>query len=195
MKLVTFLILFTLYKSINSENLRTNRLVDKTNRLVNRTIELDYKLSNFNCTFAPDDCSNHGSCNLLGTECICDSDYTTFDSIDKQCDYKRKSQLTAFLLSFFFGVFGAGRWYIGDILIGSIKVCTIWGLTCCGTCGIALCFNTKNENSDKCVISCWRLFVSLFMLCWYIADIIIFATLKSGSTVLVDGNGIELKPW
>ena len=40
---------------------------------------------------------------------------------------KRKSMLTAFLLSFFLGVFGADRFYLGFYLMGVIKLLTIGG--------------------------------------------------------------------
>eukprot|EP01084_Bolivina_argentea_P185207 319408_1 len=46
-----------------------------------------------------------------------------------------KNQLTAFLLSFFLGAFGAGRFYVGDYTLGAIKLCL--PLLVCIACVVA----------------------------------------------------------
>lgn len=55
-------------------------------------------------------CNYNGFCRNDGT-CQCFSGYYT-QFPDKPCSYSQKKQLTAFLLQFFLGVFGAGHFYI-----------------------------------------------------------------------------------
>ena len=50
--------------------------------------------------------------------------------------YSDKYQLTAFLLSLFLGQFGAGRFYIGDVTVGSVKL-FLPLMVCLFSCGIA----------------------------------------------------------
>eukprot|EP01084_Bolivina_argentea_P052459 96375_1 len=45
------------------------------------------------------------------------------DDGDNHGEYSEKEQLTAFLLSFFLGGVGAGRFYVGDYAVASIKLC------------------------------------------------------------------------
>eukprot|EP00484_Ammonia_sp_Unknown_P030505 CAMPEP_0197039104 /NCGR_PEP_ID=MMETSP1384-20130603/15955_1 /TAXON_ID=29189 /ORGANISM="Ammonia sp." /LENGTH=160 /DNA_ID=CAMNT_0042469651 /DNA_START=117 /DNA_END=596 /DNA_ORIENTATION=- len=47
-------------------------------------------------------------------------------------EYSEKEQLTAFLLSFFLGWTGAGRFYVGDYAVASIKLCMPL-IICCVT--------------------------------------------------------------
>eukprot|EP01084_Bolivina_argentea_P201888 345020_1 len=69
-------------------------------------------------------CDGHGICivdeDLDLNRCHCDEGYITTggEYAEIQCDYKQKDQLTAFLLHFFLGQFGAGRFYVGDIGYG-----------------------------------------------------------------------------
>lgn len=56
--------------------------------------------------------------------CECEEDWA-----DPECSTQRKSQLTAFLLSLFFGVFGADQFYLGYIWPqGILKLLSLGGL-------------------------------------------------------------------
>jgi len=55
--------------------------------------------------------------------CECDEAWA-----DPECTTQRKSQVTAFLLSMFFGMFGADQFYLGFMLSGCLKLCSAGGL-------------------------------------------------------------------
>ncbi len=70
---------------------------------------------NPNSTLDTDPCGRHGTCTKVGEEyiCICEERYA-----GDKCSHKRKSKLTAFLLSLLIGLTGADRYYLGFIWIG-----------------------------------------------------------------------------
>lgn len=55
--------------------------------------------------------------------CECDEAWA-----DPECTTQRKSQITAFLLSMFFGMFGADQFYLGFMLLGCLKLLSAGGL-------------------------------------------------------------------
>lgn len=77
-------------------------------------------------------CSGHGYCKEWHQEggvslqplsfCICDRDWA-----DPECRTRRKSQITAFLLSAFGGILGADYFYLGFPLWGAVKLATLGG--------------------------------------------------------------------
>eukprot|EP01083_Nonionella_stella_P044846 120656_1 len=55
------------------------------------------------------------------------------DSMDDEENYSSRNQLTAFLLAFFLGSVGAGRFYIGAYLSASFKL-MLGGIACLPCC-------------------------------------------------------------
>lgn len=56
------------------------------------------------------------------TFCQCDTYWA-----DPECRTERKSQVTAFLLSLFFGLIGADQFYLGYVATGALKLVTLGG--------------------------------------------------------------------
>lgn len=146
-----------------------------------------------NCTYSPVDCHNHGVCNQDGTDCVCFGGYVTYQPPNNtQCNYEQKTQLGAFLLSFFLGYFGAGRFYVGDITLGLIKLfvpMTLTVISCVLLC-IGCC---RSESGMNCMIVITNILVvlsSIVVFCWWLADVIQF-----GLNAIPDENGIGLKEW
>lgn len=78
-------------------------------------------------------CSGRGTCRHFPTGgsknstqglsfCECHRDWT-----DPECRSRRKSQMTAFLLSVFTGFLGVDRFYLGEISTGLVKMATLGG--------------------------------------------------------------------
>ena len=136
------------------------------------------------------DCNGHGTCNFATSGCKCDIGYTTYNSLDDtQCNYKQKYQMNAFLLSLFLGEFGAGRFYVGDYLLGSIKLCLIF-IGCCLAC-CSIMGSYAADNGVLLMVGYCTLFCSACGLgIWCIVDIILFAI-----NDIPDQNGAQLAPW
>eukprot|EP01084_Bolivina_argentea_P317248 550037_1 len=91
------------------------------------------------CVNSDRDCNGHGICVYSSISfCLCDSGYTTHNPPgNTECNYKQKSQMTAFLLSLILGGFGAGRFYVGDYSLGVAKL-LVFIMWCCAPC-ISMC--------------------------------------------------------
>ena len=115
--------------------------------------------------------------------------------------YSEKTQLTAFLLSFFLGWAGGGRFYVGDIIIGGIKF-SLPLLTCLGICVTGCVDNMKDQHNDDdgigsiadvireytptvCVCGCGF----CIQIIWWIVDWSLFA-----ANVITDSDGKTLYP-
>merc|ERR1719461_32981 len=97
------------------------------------------------CATSDIDCNGHGICSALTNSCECDIGYTSIGSEDgTECNYKQKYQMNAFLLSLFLGEFGAGRYYVGDYVLGTIKLLLIF-IGCC----VACCAMMSAAGSDS----------------------------------------------
>lgn len=126
--------------------------------------------------------------------CICDRGYTTGENDNIKCCYKRKSQFSAFLIEFIVG-FGAGHFFIGNNLLGTIKLCFV-GLACCSCCLIGFCFCYKTNRHDDEPSPKQKMLNVAFLsgicvyLTWQAVDIILF-----GINFYKDGNGVELETW
>lgn len=77
-------------------------------------------------------CNGHGYCKAFSKTsvaenalsfCLCDRDWA-----DPECKTKRKSQVTAFVLSLFGGFLGIDYFYLGWYVWGAVKLVTLGGL-------------------------------------------------------------------
>ena len=137
----------------------------------------------FNCT-GQESCNYHGVCNRYNTGCICNDGYVTHDFPDVQCNYEQKEQLTAFLLSFFLGIFAAGQWYVGNYALAAPKLAI--GLINCCVFGSS---KTSDDDGKEKKTFCATLFF-LVVFAWWLADVIIF-----GINDYTDGDGVDLQSW
>ena len=136
-----------------------------------------------------------------------DDDENMEESDDGEEKYSEKKQLVALLLSAFLGPVGAGRFYAGEYVGASLKLC-LFLLAPCGICVFACCVvggawrgaNQDDENDAGlgamlggmaggglglccvCLLGC-------AITIWQITDIILFAM-----NDIPDGNGLTLKP-
>ena len=154
----------------------------------------------FTCEFPAEDCSNHGSCNKEGNDCVCNDGYLTFpnETTTDKCSYKQKQQLIAFGLEFFFGLFGGGSWYLGRSNYALIKISVLW-LAPCGMLILGIlyaCFcskestqKKKNSDNDGCadfIGGIWK----FTLISWWLADWIMIAI-----NDVKDGNGAAMESW
>ena len=146
--------------------------------------------NNGGCSNTDIDCNGHGTCNYYTSSCKCDIGYTTHNSLDgTECNYKQKYQMNAFLLSLFLGEFGAGRFYVGDYVLGTIKLLLIF-IGCCIAC-IAMMTGAGTESGACMILGYCVLFCSACGLgVWCFVDIILFAI-----NLIPDENGVQLSPW
>ena len=108
-----------------------------------------------------------------------------------------KEQLTALLLSVFVGALGAGRFYVGDYLMGSLKLVLSIAL-CTATCYATTLTKAKmSREIDRNSKTKWRYFFAFCAYClmwiawlaWLVADVVLFAL-----NVVHDEDGKELNP-
>ena len=136
---------------------------------------------------------HHTNCTeYLNEICVCKKEYATREGDEVYCDYKRKKQLTAFLLELFVG-FGSGHFYRQSYLIAGLKLAAfLFGIY------IICLFPLTVKCFDNCCQSdCLIVMVSLFFfLCsvglafWFIFDLV-----KFGKNKYPDKNGIALMKW
>lgn len=155
--------------------------------------------NNFTCTFAPTDCDNNGVCNQAGTACICDDGYTTHDSTDVECNYKKKSGLVAFLLALFLPGTGAPYWYLQRSTLallqlffagvaGMISFALVAGISSCCLLG----FGVDSDVTTKCYTFMTNLVLysmTFAMIIWWL-----IALIQTAKNEISDSNGIYPEP-
>merc|ERR1712129_656121 len=118
-------------------------------------------------------------------------------------EYERYSDITqvsAFCMSFFLGMFGGGRLYVGDTSAGIVKL-LLCLLVCCYPCIMTLSCGKKSGNrrviAMKDLKSAGGIFMSIIgcvaffaLLIWIIVDIVLF-----GMNEIPDSDGLPLQPW
>ena len=151
------------------------------------------------------ECSGRGQC-LDDTSdsddiCLCDDGYTTHDADeDIECNYQQKEQLTAFLLSFFLGGAGGGRFYLENWTLAALKLsfcigfpCIICCVMCCCGIGAGLSSDLGGSTSDGFQVAggftgcCCMCIYVLGVLAWCLTDIILI-----GIGDAKDGNGVGM---
>ena len=124
-------------------------------------------------------------------KCVCLEDFITWpEDSTTQCNYEQHKQLTAFLLALFLGVYGAGRFYIGDITAGVLKLLLGLFASCVFPC-VAVCCCRASDNSVLIVMKFVIIgLLSLGVSVWWIIDLVLF-----GTNELSDDAGAQLAPW
>lgn len=134
-----------------------------------------------------------GMCNL-DNECVCYRGYVTLLPKEGpkeglyQCNYEQKSQMVAFLLEFILS-FGAGYFYIGNYVVGSLKFlfCFIFIFIFFALPYYSAKYRAMSLNKLTPYFQCFSVFL---FCCWQIVDSILF-----GMNWIPDSNGIPLKGW
>lgn len=114
---------------------------------------------------------------------------------EAQCAYHQKSQLVAFLLSFFVGWTGADYFYLGQTGIIKLLTCGIGGLILLilGACVLALCIAGKSADGISCFGNFMNTLIGLEALAgfgWWLACVIMI-----GIGSMHDGNGYPMQTW
>ena len=205
---IKFFIYFLLSSIIFSKNLRkTNIINNKRNLAASSNLLLEFPKCSTN-----DDCSNNGECQ--NGMCKCKKKYVTYidlkkinkkyeetsEDIDgmlsssvKMCNYKRKDQLTALMLSIFIG-FGSEDFYMGNNDVGAGKF--VFYIFCYFlNIGLFLFYMLfKNKRDLLKFIGLFEgIYMALgfiFMILWNLRDWI-----KIGLNHLQDSKGYPLYSW
>ena len=128
--------------------------------------------------------------------CVCTPGFVTPDATlspdilctsGTECCYEQKKQLTAFLLQWFFGQFGAGYWYAQDKASAGLLLGLGLGYCLCLPVAGGM---AQSGNAAGSVFAC--LIVGV-MCTWLVFNII--ALVHFGRKGVVDGNGVEMLPW
>jgi hypothetical protein len=136
-------------------------------------------------------CDYNGICITDGT-CKCDDGYITWpDNNSVGCNYKQKSQLIAFLLSFFLGgISGAGEWYLNNTTTALVQLLLFWTIPMTCLCGAVTCGVTTNSGEGG--IGCSGCMAGLQTFAVLGLWLYIWIVVIMGS--YHDGNGAPLTP-
>lgn len=89
-------------------------------------------------------CSSRGAICLNGS-CLCKECYFTLPNSHLLCDYHQSSSIMATILEFFFPI-GFGHFYLGNYLMGCIKMITVYFLLCGYYIVAIYCFAAKRNR-------------------------------------------------
>lgn len=124
--------------------------------------------------------------------CQCFNGYMTWHYMEA-CTYRQRSKLTAFLVSFFVGMFGVD-WFVlsrgnaGYIVAGIIKLLISFG--CC--IGWPIVFSNRDTKSRNNIVfgSFISATLTIASVIWWLTDWI-----RILSEAFYDGNGAPLQRW
>lgn len=148
------------------------------------------------CGVSAQFCKNTADCNYNGfcdtnNSCRCFDNYVTHDSVTG-CNYSQKKRLTAFLLEFFLGGFGAGWFYLDRLDLAVPVLVLSLVLMCCIAPYFKMLRNSHHDESElkmSCAICCYLgMFLTIFGL--YLHGMIV-----TGMGTATDSNGITVGEW
>ena len=138
---------------------------------------------------------DHGDCINLDDDpsnfyCECSPGYDTYpDDSSIKCNYKKKSQIKAFLLELLL-CYGAGHFYIHNYKRAIPKL-IVFAFFYCLFIALRIITKAKEENKKENLIISISAGVSLVgMITWQIIDLVGF-----GKNQFDDENSIGLKDW
>lgn len=140
----------------------------------------------FSCVKASD-CNFNGYCSD-NNQCICNKYFTTTDPMSP-CNYERKLQYPALLLTIFLGFCGGGNFYNGRLeyaIPQLIIFLIVISIICCRV-------SHGNDNHDEIIDGFYCFILILPILCilgWWLADVIRYA-----QNNVNDKNDISLASW
>mmetsp|Transcript_2691 Transcript_2691/g.2759 ORF Transcript_2691/g.2759 Transcript_2691/m.2759 type:complete len:240 (+) Transcript_2691:1-720(+) len=155
--------------------------------------------------FDTEDCSSNGLCDLVNNTCECFEEFSTYiseyESIVndtqiqalKLCNYTKKKQLTALMLSLFVG-FGSEHFYLEKIDVGIAKL--VFYCVCCA--GNIILFAIYMWFPDKqYLIDFLGQYEAIYMACGFVCALlwVIYDLVKIGNMEYLDGNDIPMLSW
>lgn len=125
-----------------------------------------------------------------GYICHCYRGFITWRSM-QSCRYEQRTKLTAFLLSFFLGIFGADWFYLSRrmtkyIIVGMMKLLVALGCIIGWPIFILKC--SKNEHRFVLLINIINVLLSLTSFLWWLTDWI-----RILANIFLDGHGAPLQ--
>jgi TM2 domain-containing membrane protein YozV len=140
-------------------------------------------------------CSEDYDCGLgfcRGYTCQCYPGYITWYYMET-CAYEQRKKLTAFLLSFFVGIFGVEWFYLsrgnpGYIIAGIIKLIISSG--CCIGWPLVRMATVKTSRKYVVMGNVINAGLTLISVLWWLTDWI-----RILANAFHDGNGAPLQPW
>lgn len=91
----------------------------------------NHTIAIFKCDSPTESCSNRGFCSIDNSQCECFEPYTTFECLETvQCCYRRRTQSTAMVLHFLFGLIGGSMFYLRHVLHGTMLLLLSTGIFC-----------------------------------------------------------------
>lgn len=176
--LATLFIIYASCAPIDTELVTQSNLTETMNNTDVITISSIEPVEN--CV-GPESCDYNGYC-IDESNCRCDDGYTTHDSDPSiACNYKQKDWITAFLLHFFLGLFGAGNFYLQNtgFAVGQLVMFIV--NACC--CKMTIT-SKNNDGTTTQTTSTGILSIGIFI--WWLVDCI-----RIGTGELGDGNGVD----